>query len=459
MAEIPLSLAVRSVIPGLRFPALVGTAAMPLYSIFLQLERSQWLSARCIEQLQSRQLEALLAHVWDTVPWYHSRLRDAGILPGRPVDRAAWQSLELLSRRDLQDAGYLMRSSKVPAEHGKAVLKRTSGSTGQPVEVLRSGLDLLMWHAITLRDHAWHERDLSGRLCAIRAFATRTPDGKWNRGWGPPADLVFDTGPSAALPIETNVAEQVRWLADRDPDYLLIYPSALAAVLRQMDVDRVALPRLRQVRTIGEILPDATRELCRSVLGVSIVDLYSSNEVGNIALQCPESGLYHVQSENLLVEVLDATGAPCPPGAVGRVVVTTLHGFAMPLLRYELRDYAEVAAPCPCGRGLPSLRRIQGRVRNMLVTPGGEVRWPLVGFAEYRNVAPVRQYQIAQLARDRLEFRLVTDRALLSSEEAALAAILRSSLGDFARIEFSYFDDLPLGPNGKFEEFVSLLPD
>jgi len=459
VSGVPLSLTARSEIPGLRFPALVGAAAMPLYSILLQLERSQWLPAQDIQELQSRQLDAMLAHVWATVPWHHPRLHAAGIVPGQPVDPAAWQALKPLTRRDLQDAGALLHSKRVPPEHGSIGVNRTSGSTGEPVEVLRTGLDQLMWHAITLRDHAWHERDVSAKLCSIRAKVKPTPEGTWHRGWGPPTDLLFDTGPSAALPIDTDVAVQVRWLAQRNPDYLLIYPTVLAAVLRRLEADRIALPRLRQVRTIGEVLPDATRDLCRNVLGVPIVDLYSSMEVGNIALQCPDSGLYHVQSETLLVEILDARGAPCPPGGSGRVVVTTLHGFAMPLLRYALSDYAEVAPPCRCGRGLPSLRRIQGRVRNMLVTPQGEIRWPMLGYAEYRKVAPVRQYQITQLAPDHIEFRLVTDRPLAEREEAALAAILRSNLGDFARIEFRYFPDLPLGLNGKFEEFVSLLPD
>lgn len=459
MSPIPLSLGVRSQLPGLHFPALVGSAAAPLHSIFLQLERSQWLPAQAIRELQSRQLDALLAHVWGTVPWYHERLRATGIVPGQPVEPRAWQGLELLTRRTLQEAGRSLHSNCVPAGHGGVQVNCTSGSTGEPVEVLRSGLDQLMWQAITLRDHAWQERDLTASLCSIRAGVERTADGTWNKGWGPATDSLFDTGPSALLPIDTPVAEQVKWLARRNPDYLLIYPSVLAAVLRQMGAENIKLPRLREVRTVGEVLPDATRELCRELLGVPIVDLYSSNEVGNIALQCPQSGLYHVQSENLMVEILDAGGEPCAPGAVGRVVVTTLHGFAMPLLRYELRDYAEVAAPCACGRGLPSLRRIQGRVRNMLVTPQGDVRWPLVGFAEYRKHAPVRQYQIAQMTRDHLEFRLVTDRPLAAAEEAALVTILRASLGDFARVDFRYFSELPLGANGKFEEFVSLLPD
>lgn len=459
MNGIPLSLSPRSELAGLRFPALVNPAAAPLYSIFLQLELSQWLPPESIADLQTRQLEAVLEHIWATVPWYHARLREAGITPGQRIPPGAWQSLRRLTRREIQDAGPSLHSIRPPPEHGKIHCSRSSGSTGEPVEVLRSGLDQLMWQAMTLRDHSWHERDLSGTLCSVRAGVKRTPEGKWQRGWGQPTNRLFASGSCATLPIETDIAEQARWLARRNPDYLLIYPTALAAVLRQLEADSAKLPQLREVRTIGEVLNDDTRALCRNVLGVDVVDLYSSSEIGIIALQCPETGLYHIQSENLLVEILDAGGAPCAPGSIGRVVVTTLHGFAMPLLRYELGDYAEVAPPCRCGRGLPSLLRIQGRTRNMLVTPPGETRWPLVGFSEYRKIAPVRRYQIAQLARDHIEFRLVVDRPLAEEETRSLTAILKRNLGDFSRIDFRYFRDLPSGANGKFEEFVSLLPD
>jgi phenylacetate-CoA ligase len=326
---------------------LVNPAAAPLYSIFLQLELSQWLSPESLAALQARQLEAVLEHIWATVPWYHARLREAGIAPGQRIHPGAWQSLRLLTRREMQDAGPSLHSIRPPPEHGNIHCNRSSGSTGEPVEVLRSGLDQLMWQAMTLRDHSWHERDLSGALCSVRAGVKRTPEGKWQRGWGQPTNRLFASGSCATLPIETDIAEQARWLARRNPDYLLIYPAALAAVLRQLEADSAELPQLREVRTIGEVLNDGTRALCRNVFGVGVVDLYSSSEVGIIALQCPESGLYHIQSENLLVEILDADGAPCAPGSIGRVVVTTLHGFAMPLLRYDLGDYAEVAPPLP----------------------------------------------------------------------------------------------------------------
>ena len=88
--------------------------------------------------------------------------------------------------------------------------------------------------------------------------------------------------------------------------------------------------------------------------------MYSCEEAGYIALQCPQAEHYHCQSESVLVEVLDDEGRPCTPGQVGKVVLTALHNFAMPLIRYENQDYAEVGPPCACGRGLPVKRADNG---------------------------------------------------------------------------------------------------
>lgn len=209
---------------------------------------------------------------------------------------------------------------------------------------------------------------------------------------------------------------------------------------------------------MGETVTPALRLSCAEVLGVPLVDHYSSQEVGYVALQCPESGQYHVMAENVLVEVLDDAGRPCAPGEVGRVVVSSLHNLATPMLRYELRDYAEQGAPCPCGRGLPTLARILGRSRNLLRLPDGTRRWPVVGFYHYRDVAPVTQYQLIQHSVEEIEVRLVVERPLRGAEEAALTGIIHKSLGHPFRLRFSYFEgEIPRGPSGKFEEFLSLI--
>jgi phenylacetate-coenzyme A ligase PaaK-like adenylate-forming protein len=71
-----------------------------------------------------------------------------------------------------------------------------------------------------------------------------------------------------------------------------------------------------------------------------------------------------VQSESVLLEIVDDAGRACAPGRAGRVVVTSLHNFATPLIRYELGDLAEFGAPCACGRSLPVISRVLGRSRS-----------------------------------------------------------------------------------------------
>ena len=215
------------------------------------------------------------------------------------------------------------------------------------------------------------------------------------------------------------------------------------------------LARLRQIRTIGETLTPDIRLAARRVLGAAIADTYSSEEAGIVALQCPLSGLYHVMAESLIVEVLNAQNEPCVPGEIGRVVVTDLHNFATPLVRYELGDYAEMAHACPCGRGLPALKRIVGRNRNMVRLPDGRTSWPLVGFARYRDIAPIRQYQLIQRELDAIEVRLVSDVSLTTEQERQLGDVIRASLGFAFHLRFTYFPvQIPRGRGGKFEEFV-----
>jgi phenylacetate-CoA ligase len=228
----------------------------------------------------------------------------------------------------------------------------------------------------------------------------------------------------------------------------------LSALLELFDRTGERLTHLVQVRSIGESLSQETRDSCLRILGVPISDIYSSQEVGYIALQCPDGDCYHIQSENLLVEILDESGMPCGPGETGRVVITTLHNFAAPLIRYEIGDYAEVAEPCVCGRGLPALKRILGRRRNLITLPNDKRFWPVFGFSKFREIAPVRQYQIIQTAIDRLDVRLVVDTQLTGEQENLLRNVICDAIGYPMNICFMYLDSIPVIA-GKFEEFRS----
>jgi phenylacetate-CoA ligase len=165
-----------------------------------------------------------------------------------------------------------------------------------------------------------------------------------------------------------------------------------------------------------------------------------------------------VQSENVLLEVVDDQGLPCAPGEVGRVLVTSLNNFATPLIRYEIGDYAEVGAACSCGRGLPVLKRIMGRYRNLLTLPDGTRRWPRLGYeSRLQEVAPIELMQMVQTGVEEISVRLVTARALDTTETRALTAFIQDKLGHPFRLSFDYVDTIRNPANGKIEQFISLL--
>nr|MDQ6927853.1 phenylacetate--CoA ligase family protein [Actinomycetota bacterium] len=207
----------------------------------------------------------------------------------------------------------------------------------------------------------------------------------------------------------------------------------------------------------GEALAPETRQECRNAWGCELVDMYSTQEIGYIALQCPQTERYHVQSEAVYVEVLDNDGRQCAPGEVGRVVVSVLHNFAMPLLRYELGDFAEVGGQCPCGRGLPVLTRVLGRERNMLVLPDGTTTWPTFPAQSWAHIEAIRQLQLVQLSPDEIEARTVGPRALNEAEQAKFTSIIQDRFAHQFRVSFDYRQQIDRTMGGKFEDFVCLV--
>lgn len=425
-----------------------------------QLDESQWLSGTEIEMRQLAQLQVLLAHARRHSPFFAERLRDTGFDRAESL-RECLDMLPIMHRADLQSRRADIDCAWFPGEHGETTLARSTGATGEPVAVRRTALNGLIWMAMTLREHLWQERDFSARLAVIRANLVGNDErgiGVAAADWGPPVSHLLASGPSYRLNLQTDVARQIDWLRGIEPDYLLTYPSNLSALLDAAEADtvqRAGLARLRQARTIGETLPDALRERCRNLLGAGIADVYSSQEIGVIAAECPQAGGYHVMAEGVVVEILDDEDRPCAPGTAGRVVVTDLHNFATPLIRYDLRDVAEVGSPCPCGRGLPRLSRILGRQRSLVRLPDGRRFWPLTGAYGFRGIAPVRQYQLVQRSLERMTLRLTVERPLGAAEEAALAELVGSFLGHPFAVDFEYFaDGIPRGPGGKFEDFI-----
>jgi phenylacetate-CoA ligase len=455
-------LRVNSVIGGIAWPGIPAANGAALLAMLFQLDRSQWWTPKELARRQREQLQALFTHARTHVPFYRDRLRDIAGLPDDEGWLDPWRRIPPLSRADIQAADEAMITEALPPGHGELREIYTSGSTGKPIRSVRTELWELMWSAFTIRDHLWHRRHLSGTFAAIRESGKGKavyPEGVRAPSWGYSSAAVFETGPTVSLNITTPLEQQVEWLQRNEPDYLLTHPTMAHRLAAHCAEHGIRMPRLKHVITISENLRPDVRAACRRAWDVPVIDIYSTREIGYIALQCPDHEHYHVQGEHVFAEVLDEAGEPCRPGEIGKLLVTSLHNFAMPLIRYDIGDYVELGPPCPCGRGLPVIRRILGRTQNMLVLPSGERRWPLLSSGDIERlmaIAPgIRQYQFVQRERDAIELRVAVAEPLTGAEEEALASWIRQKFGHPFRVSFAYFDEIPRTAAGKFEDFLS----
>ena len=442
-----------SVVPGIEWPALLSPQGAARLSLMYQLDQSQWWPPEIIQQQQFIQIHQLLTHAFHTTRFYRKRLQEAGFTPGTPVTPEIFSVIPLLQREDIQLHLADMSSTAVPKDHGRVGYTESSGSTGKPVRIHSTSLSQFFWHAMTLRDHLWHDRDITRNHAEIRVgVGDRT-----GKNWGYAVKVAFESGPSLMLDIKEPMDRQIQWIRENQPAYLLTYPSNLREMARHCLDRGILFPGLVEMRTFGETVTDDLRELSRQVWNVGVKDMYSAMEIGYIALQCPDHEHYHVMSEGVFLEVLDDEGNPCRPGEIGRVVITDLHNFATPLIRYEILDYAEVGESCPCGRGLPVLRRIMGRRRNMLRLPGGTCQWPAFSPRKWPHADRIRQVQIVQKSLDHLVVRLVVHAPLSADDEQQITRIIHDRSGHPLRVGFEYVDAIEKPKNFKFDIFVSEL--
>ena len=423
-----------------------------ILAVLEQYRITERLPAEDLALQQGMLLQALAEHCAAQSPYFARRLAAAGLTPEALAEPGGLQRLPAFTRRDWVGARDSLYCKTYPPAHGRVAPSSTSGSTGEPVTVRRPELCQLHWMANTMREHLWHGRDFSGRLAVVRANAMKaqqSPD------WGSPCNLLLrDTGPASVLPPTSSVEEMVRWLLDFKPDAVLMLPSLLGACVLELERTGQRLPGLCSVRTLSETVTPRLREDVRRVFGLEIHDVYSSQEGGVMAVQCPEQGRYHV-SETILLEVVDPEGRPCAAGQTGRILITDLINFATPVIRYEIGDYAQMGAPCPCGRGMPTIERFLGRERSLVLLPDGSRHWPTVGFHRWGEAFAVRQFQFIQLDRQTIEARMFAEGRPTPEQEARLTAILQESLGHPFVIQYYWqAEPLPRGPGGKFEEFL-----
>lgn len=403
---------------------------------------------------QRQLLAPLLRHARANVPFYKERLDP--LVRGGEIDFARWADIPILTRPQAQAETQALTATTVEAHLGRIGMDETSGSTGRPLVFATNDLQAIAARAMTDRLYRWWGLDGERTMATFisrRKVPAPAPDGVTYRGWR----TGWPSGKHHLIDMTADTDQQIDWLCKRRPDYLTAYSSTLGPLARRVRERGIEL-KLARIIGVSNVLSDDTRTLCREVLGAPVIDQYGADEVGSIATECAECGLYHIASESVLVEIVDDAGRRCAPGETGRVIVTPLYSYATAFIRYELGDFATVGASDPrCPIRLPALRRIIGRYRNTFRLADGRIIYPLFSIARLRDFLPMVQFQVVQTSYGEIEVRYVPQPGAGPADTAGLEAYLRQELDPQFRVSAVAVDSIPRSPSGKFEDFLTLV--
>lgn len=374
------------------------------------LEQSQWREADELAALQSIELRRLLRHAHAHVPLYRDRFAAAGLHPTDIVTAADLQLLPVLTRTQVRESGARRRAEAPPFP---AVTKRTTGSTGEPLEFSYDAHSEDWRNAVRMRGWGWAGYRLGDRTLHYWTFVPRPrlPKLRWRmkRRLRVSADHAVrrEYWVDSMVRSEERFAHAVKVIRRKRPSAIVAIAQGGVELARHVIETGARSWGAIPVLTGAEALLPGNRELLEQAFG-PVFETYGSREFMVIATECEVHQGLHVQAENLVVEILirDEDGGyvrAAAPGEVGEVVVTDLHNLAMPFIRYATGDLARAADDlgCPCGRGLPLIASVEGRSADTLVDGSGRKIGGLALITIFVDLAPaVRQYQVVQ-RRDR----------------------------------------------------------
>jgi phenylacetate-CoA ligase len=236
------------------------------------------------------------------------------------------------------------------------------------------------------------------------------------------------------------------------------YPSTLYLLAKYLRSRGETFP-VRAATTSSETLYDFQREVIEERFACRVFDYYGAAERVLFASECSQHQGHHIAMEYGLIEVVDVQGTPASRGSIGRLVGTSLHNKAMPLIRYVTNDMSALReTQCTCGRGLELMDDVTTKAEDVVTLKDGRLISPSVLTHPFKPLDCIDGSQIVQTAPDAIVVKLVPGPAYTASHTRRLIGDLKERLGDGVRVDVEMVDRLETSANGKFKWVISHVP-
>jgi phenylacetate-CoA ligase len=466
----------------------VGRIAFPATNYFLnrkhilgryrRLLRSEHDSIEALRELQLERLRAILQHAYRCNPFYTKRFMEIGLVPNDlktledirripPLDRQdiidhRLDMVDFRYRHSVSDADKTSTQSGLPISFAnfrrhRLIRRISSGSTGAPTIFYEDGSTTALNWVHELRLKQWY--GLAPGVKEARMSATSTeyaarskrPSARewlWNQAILPG---YFLSDREFALSLEKIREFRPRVLWGPTP--------ALAGLAGYIQRENKDITGCRPDLVISRAAPLYAHEksLLSEVFGCPVTNIYGTRELGHVGMNCPHGAL-HINQENYLVEIEDS-GRNERNAGPGNILVTPLFESPMPFIRYRIGDLAEMGAQdCPCGRSLPVIRKILGRIGDVFKTTDGRLIEPnfwCIPFEMGRLSRDIERFQVIYKRNDCIRFRIVPRRSYSAETEADMRRFVDENLTSAMQVEFEYVPEIKPQPSGKFRFVVN----
>lgn len=420
------------------------------------LEKTQWLHTEEIKKIQLQNLKLLLKTAYDGVPYYHRVFKEKNIHPDDIKSIKDLLKLPVLTKKLIRDN----KEELINTSFEKKLIPSFSGGTGDQVKFYITKEQMSWEVAAEFRAYGWAGYHLGDRCANL---------------WGSSFDIskqdkLLKRVTSTIERIETSstyvvndqtLSELLEKLLKQRPEVVKGYASSVYFIAKKMLEDGVEL-RPRTVITSAESLLPQWRETIEKAFGCRVYDYYGSREIGAMASECPAHSGYHVSAENTVLEVV-REGEHVSPDEQGEIIATNLRNFGMPLIRYEIGD-AGVASDeaCSCGRCLPIMKSIDGRVSQFVSMLDKETNKivPLLAagpgiIAKAMDQVPADNYRVLQEDLSKITILVMPKSNFSEEHKKFISDFLYDYVGKYIEVEVKMVNDLPPLPSGKRSVVVS----
>jgi phenylacetate-CoA ligase len=409
-----------------------------------ELRRSQFDPPEVIRTRQLAALQTQLRHAFATVPYYSVAWEAAGVHPDDVKSLDDLETFPILTKADIRRHERNLISSEFDV--AKLRVKRTSGSTGVPLNIYIDEPAVQWKTACTLRSDEWSGWRLGQRVAKVWG----NPEYRHFGLKGRLRNFFFDR----AVYLDTlnlsdaRIAEFAATIRHHRPGLIFGHAHSLYLLAVALKKSGISGVRPNGIISTAMLLHDWQRLVIEQVFNCPVTNRYGCEEVSLIASECEEHHGLHVNADSVLTEVDAVTG---------QLLVTDLTNRAMPLIRYRIGD---VVVPsnrvCGCGRGLPLIERVEGREADYVLTPSGRL---ISGISLTENFALLipgtAQIQIVQESLAELRIRMVPDEEFGAESYRKIADLVLETFGPGVRHEIELVEKIDQEPSGKYRFCIS----